>query len=152
MTATNFRDLLAEAVARSFYVMQGGLDEETQPVVPNTVDHQVAHNLLARPVPWVDCPACKGSGRIGCPGPSGGGARTQRERDALGLRKGIDYCYGMHMGHPCPTCSGTGKATVAQLLAWGQAIADPIDSHGLSGDDDYEAVVWYRNRILDVQP
>lgn len=127
MTATNFRDLLAEAVARSFYVMQGGLDEETQPVVPNTVDHQVAHNLLARPVPWVDCPTCKGEG-----------VEFAGDEDDI--------------GDGCPTCSGTGKATVAQLLAWGSAVAEPIESPRFPGDDKYDDVVWYHNRILDVQP
>ena len=88
-------------------------------------------DLLALPAPWVDCPTCDALGWVG--GPTGD---TEVVAD-------IPWC---------PTCSGTGHPTVAQLLAWGSAVADPIDSPGLSGDDDYEAVVWYRNRILDVQP
>ena len=115
MTATTFRDLLDPW---TLFVADDG-----HPGL------RVANpdEILARPVPWVDCPTCKGEG-----------VEFAGDEDDI--------------GDGCPTCSGTGKATVAQLLAWGQAIADPIDSHGLSGDDDYEAVVWYRNRILDVQP
>ena len=138
MTATNFRDLLAGWLSG---------DPRFGPVLG---DYSDADEILA--IPAIDCPTCKGSGRIGCPGPSGGGARTQRERDALGLRKGIDYCYGMHMGHPCPACTGTGKATVAQLLAWGSAVAEPIESPRFPGDDKYDDVADYRNQILGVQP
>ena len=110
VTATNFQDLLNPA--EHFKASDGMWSTRI-------LD---ADEILARPVPWVDCPTCNGHQRIRCPGPSGGGAHTQRERDALGLRKGIDYCYGMHLGHPCPTCAGTGKATVAQLLAIGAAV------------------------------
>jgi len=35
--------------------------------------------------------------RSGCPGR--GEYRTQRERDAAGAVEGVDYCYGIHMGH-----------------------------------------------------
>ena len=134
-STTTFRGLLAEAVARSFYAMSGGdpvafTDDPALDPFPG--DHQVAFDALRMQVPWVDCPTCAAKGFDPITANDCG----------TGL---IEYL-------TCPTCSGTGKATVAQLLAWGQAIADPIDSHGLSGDDDYEAVVWYRNRILDVQP
>ena len=118
MTATTFRDLLDPW---TLFVADDG-----HPGLRVANPDQ----LLAMPVPWVDCPTCDALGWVGGPTP---GAT-------------------LVVADTCPTCSGTGKATVAQLLAWGQAIADPIDSHGLSGDDDYEAVVWYRNRILDVQP
>jgi len=117
VTATNFQDLLNPA--EHFKASDGMWSTRI-------LD---ADEILARPVPWVDCPTCDALGWVG--GPTGA---------------------TLVVADTCPTCSGTGKATVAQLLAWGQAIADPIDSHGLSGDDDYEAVVWYRNRILDVQP
>ena len=140
MTATNFRDLLDP------WALFVAGDGRSGLRVAN------ADQLLARPVPWVDCPTCKGHGRVGCPGPGQSRARTQMERDALGLRKGIDYCYGMHMGHPCPACNGTGKATVAQLLAWGSAVAEPIESPRFPGDDKYDDVADYRNQILGVQP
>ena len=52
----------------------------------------------------------------------------------------------------CPTCSGTGKATVAQLLAWGSAVAQPLTSEWRDHDFPFDAVDDYRNRILGVQP
>lgn len=48
------------------------------------------------------CPTCKGAKRVACPGPT---AKTNAER-AQG-RMYIDWCYGMHMGHPCPDCVAT---------------------------------------------
>lgn len=133
MTATNFRDLLA-----------GWLSGDPR-FGPVPGDYADADDILA--LPAIDCPTCKGHGRVGCPGRHDR-AHTQMERDALGRRKSINYYYEMHMGHPCPTCTGTGKATVAQLLAWGQAVAtnDPG-----SDDPEYpEDADTYRNRILGV--
>jgi len=58
------------------------------------------------------CDTCDGTTRIACPGPSVE-PKTQMGRDAAGLVAGKDYCYGMHMGHPCPDCeSGRHTFTV----------------------------------------
>lgn len=62
------------------------------------------------------CPECDGSGRVGCPGPSVE-PKTQMGRDAAGLRPGIDYCYGMHMGHDCRACGGSGVTPNPQETA-----------------------------------
>ena len=97
VTATNFQDLLNPA--EHFKASDGMWSTRI-------LD---ADEILARPVPWVDCPTCDALGWVG--GPTGD---TEVVAD-------IPWCL---------TCTGTGKA----------------------GDDDYEAVVWYRNRILDVQP
>ena len=110
MTATNFRDLLDRQrpveTDSGFHLLRAALPED----------------LLARPVPWVDCPTC--DGEVLLPGKFG--------VDPLGLKL-------------CPACHGTGKATVAQLLAWGSAVAqDPSDPD--------EIVEDWRNRILGVQP
>lgn len=94
-----------------------------------SIRFRTAEELLALSVPWVDCPTCDALGWIGGPTPD-----------------------GTDPADTCPACSGTGTPSIAQLLAWGQAVADPIDSPGLSGAPDYEAVVWYRNRILGEQP
>lgn len=64
------------------------------------------------------CPDCKGTGQRSCPGPSSD-YRTQRERDAAGLVKGVDYCYGLHMGH---SCDHPNAPTIAKLLAIGEAV------------------------------
>lgn len=105
--------------------------------------------ILARRVVEIACPTCQGRKRVGCPGPGHDRAHTQKERDALGLRKGIDYCYGMHMGHPCPACDGTGLPSVAQLLSWGQAVAeaDPyLERWG--GDDLSSNIIDFHAQLL----
>lgn len=115
MTATNFRDLLGPI--EHFKASDGMWSTRI-------LD---ADDLLARPVPWVDCPTCNGEGV-----------------EFAGDEDGI--------GDGCPACTGTGKATVAQLLAWGSAVAEPIESPRFPGDDKYDDVADYRNRILGVQP
>ena len=46
----------------------------------------------------VDADTGRNMFRHGCPGPSAQ-PRTQRGRDEAGMVRGVDYCYGMHMGH-----------------------------------------------------
>ena len=122
MTATNFQDLHARASARSFYAMSGGLPDAITSD-PDAGDHQLAFDILRTPVPWVDCPTCKGEG-----------VEFAGDEDDI--------------GDGCPTCAGTGKATVAQLLAWGSAIAR-IDPRYWP---EYGSANTYRNRILGEQP
>lgn len=114
MTATNFRDLLNP-------VQQFRVNREV------AVRYQPTVDILARPVPWVDCPTCKGEG-----------VEFAGDEDDI--------------GDGCPTCSGTGKATVAQLLAWGSAVAQTDPEDWIEFGDQRSAVDGYRNRILGVQP
>lgn len=86
-------------------------------------------DLLALPAPWVDCPTCDALGWVGGPTPDGTGTADT-----------------------CPACSGTGHATVAQLLAWGTAVAQDLTSEWRDHDFPFDAVDDYRNRILGVQP
>lgn len=50
------------------------------------------------------CITCAGMGRITCAGPIKFGL-TVSQMKAAGLREIVDFCYGMHMGHPCPDCT-----------------------------------------------
>lgn len=119
MTATNFRELLDS------YVRFTADDE-----YPGLRIAEAAE-ILARPVPWVDCPTCHGEG-----------VEFAGDEDDI--------------GDGCPACTGTGKATVAQLLAWGQAAAQPLTDWGNYhlgfGDPAVDAVEDWRNRILDTLP
>lgn len=127
MTATNFQDLHARASARSFYAMSGGLPDAITSD-PDAGDHQLAFDILRTPVPWVDCPTCKG------------------DREVVVTQDGMGETIHCHV--QCPACAGTGKATVAQLLAWGSAIAR-IDPRYWP---EYGSANTYRNRILGEQP
>lgn len=122
MTATDFRDLLDPWV---LFVAGGGRSglRGTNP-----------DQLLARSVPWVDCPTCQGKGRV-----VAFGEEYTGEVVACGTTQ-------------CPTCTGTGKATVAQLLAWGQAVAQTDPEDWIEFGDQRSAVTGYRSRILGVQP
>jgi hypothetical protein len=71
------------------------------------------HVVGYRAQPQRKCKRCAGVGRVSCPGPSTE-PKTQRGRDEAGLVKGVDYCYGMHMGHDCPDCGGSGKVDMVQ--------------------------------------
>lgn len=126
MTATNFRDLLA-----------GWLSGDPR-FGPVPGDYSDADEILALPVPWVDCPTC-----CQAPHPRKRGCKFTPRNMMVGWS-------------PCPACHGTGKATVAQLLAWGQAAAQPITDWGNYhlgfGDPAVDAVEDWRNRILDTRP
>lgn len=122
MTANNFRDLLDPW---TLFVADDG---HSGLRVANPDD------LLALPVPWVDCPTC-----CQAPHPRKRGCKFTPRNMMVGWS-------------PCPACHGTGKATVAQLLAWGQAAAQPLTSEWCDHDFPFEAVDDYRNRILDTLP
>lgn len=84
------------------------LDGDTALWVVPDEDHLPQH--WERP-----CDRCGGTTRIACPGMSVE-PKTQMGRDAAGLVMGKDYCYGMHMGHPCPDCID-GRHTF-EIEAW----------------------------------
>lgn len=122
MTATDFRDLLAGWLSGDprFATLPG--------------DYSDADEILARPVPWVDCPTCDALGWVGGPTPDGTGTADT-----------------------CPACTGTGKATVAQLLAWGSAVAtnkrsamgiDWMNGHELNEAIPPAYTEWIGRRIL----
>ena len=73
---------------------------------------EAADDLLAARCDWIACPTCGGSGRTARPmGPM--------------LR-------GMFLD-PCPDCDGTGHPTVAQVLAWGEAVATAMPAPSIEG-------------------
>ena len=70
------------------------------------------NHILAARCDWIACPTCGGSGRTARPmGPM--------------LR-------GMFLD-PCPDCDGTGHPTVAQVLAWGEAVATAMPAPSIEG-------------------
>ena len=62
------------------------------------------------------CETCGGTTRVACPGMSVE-PKTQMGRDAAGLVAGKDYCYGMHMGHPCHDCTDIDPTPTANSAA-----------------------------------
>ena len=97
-------------------------------------DYSDADEILA--LPAIDCPTC-----CQAPHPRKRGCKFTPRNMMVGWS-------------PCPACHGTGKATVAQLLAWGSAVAqtDPGQEDWSAYYLAYEAIADYRNRILDTQP
>ena len=73
---------------------------------------EAADDLLAARCDWITCPTC-GGGMV------------------------VAGCFD-----PCPDCDGTGHPTVAQVLAWGEAVAsmqhaEPLPGHNLDTIDGW---------------
>ncbi len=102
-------------------------------------DRETSDRILATRVPQL-CQTCGGSGRVACPGPSFLEPKTKMQRDALGMREGIDYCYGMHMGHDCPHCPtvervlNVGAQTLRSTYdTWVETVLYTVE-HGYAGE------------------
>ena len=64
---------------------------------------EAADDLLAARCDWIACPTC-GGGLV------------------------VAGCFD-----PCPDCDGTGHPTVAQVLAWGEAVATAMPAPSIEG-------------------
>lgn len=102
--------------------------------------------LVAEHLPPPVCDTCGGTTMVACPGP--GDAKTQRERDALGLVSGVDYCYGMHMGHPCPApfCDHGYLAMPEHLRRVGALWTEVVEAW--NGEQTHESVYYAVERVL----
>ena len=84
------------------------------------------NHILAARCDWIACPTCDGEGV-----------------EFLGDDDDI--------GDACPDCDGTGHPTVAQVLAWGEAVATAPHVPGSGGLVPASWAEGYNARLTDIR-